>query len=265
MKQNGGAAGIDGMTITEMLPYLAEHREELLDSLRGGWYKPKPVRRVEIPKPDGGVRQLGVPTVIDRMVQQALHQVLQPIFEETFSDSSYGFRPGRNAHQAIKRAKEYYEQGYTHVVDIDLAKYFDTVNHDFLTDRVREQVKDERVIKLIRKFLKSGVMLDGLFSPTNEGTPQGGNLSPLLSNIYLTSFDRMLESRGHKFVRYADNRLHSDAGTGPRFTAAAFPFSSSSRSRYFLFGTNSPFIMRPMYSRFCSERRFSLFQIDLYS
>ena len=205
VKQNGGAAGIDGMTITEMLPYLAEHREELLDSLRGGWYKPNPVRRVEIPKPDGGVRQLGVPTVIDRMVQQALHQVLQPIFEETFSDSSYGFRPGRNAHQAIKRAKEYFEQGYTHVVDIDLAKYFDTVNHDFLMDRVREQVKDERVIKLIRKFLKSGVMIDGLFSHTTEGTPQGGNLSPLLSNIYLTSFDRMLEGRGHKFVRYADD------------------------------------------------------------
>ena len=205
VKQNGGAAGVDGMTVDEMLPYLKANREEFLKSVLGGWYKPKPVRRVEIPKPDGGVRLLGVPTVIDRMLQQALVQVLQPIFEETFSDSSYGFRPRRNAQQAIKRAKEYYEQGYTEVVDIDLAKYFDTVNHDLLINMVREQIKDERVIKLIRKFLKSGVMIDGLISPTDEGTPQGGNLSPLLSNIYLTSFDRMLESRVHKFVRYADD------------------------------------------------------------
>ena len=205
VKRNGGAAGIDGMTVDEMLPYLQENREELLESILGGWYKPKPVRRVEIPKPDGGVRELGVPTVIDRMIQQALVQVLQPIFEETFNDSSYGFRPNRNAHQAIKRTKEYYEQGYTHVVDIDLAKYFDTVNHDLLIDMIREHVKDERIIKLIRKYLKSGVMKDGVVSPTGEGTPQGGNLSPLLSNIYLTGFDRMLESRGHKFVRYADD------------------------------------------------------------
>ena len=205
VKQNGGAAGVDGMTVDDMLPYLQANREELLESILGGWYKPKPVRRVEIPKPDGGVRNLGVPTVIDRMIQQALVQVLQPIFERTFSDSSYGFRPGRNAHQAIKRAKEYYEQGYTHVVDIDLAKYFDTVNHDLLIDMVREQVKDERLIKLIRKYLKSGVMKDGLVNSTEEGTPQGGSLSPLLSNIYLTGFDQMLESRGHKFVRYADD------------------------------------------------------------
>jgi group II intron reverse transcriptase/maturase len=205
VKENGGAAGIDGMTVKEMLPYLQDHRDELLESLRGGWYKPKPVRRVEIPKPEGGVRNLGVPTVIDRMIQQAIAQVLQPIFEETFSDSSYGFRPGRNAHQSIIRTKEYFEQGYTEVVDIDLAKYFDTVNHDLLVEMMREHVKDESVIKLIRKYLKSGVMIDGLVSPTSEGTPQGGNLSPLLSNIYLTRFDRMLESRGHKFVRYADD------------------------------------------------------------
>jgi len=174
VKQNGGAAGIDGMTVDDMAPYLKEHREELLESIMGGWYKPKAVRRVEIPKPDGGVRNLGVPTVIDRMVQQALVQVLQPLFEKTFSDSSHGFRPGRNAHQAIKQAKEYYEQGYTRAVDIDLAKYFDTVNHDLMIDMVRERVKDERIIKLIRKFLKSGVMINGLTSPTSEGTPQGG-------------------------------------------------------------------------------------------
>jgi group II intron reverse transcriptase/maturase len=193
------------MTVGEMLPYLKERGEELIRSIREGWYKPKPVRRVEIPKPGGGVRMLGIPTVIDRMIQQATAQVLQPIFETTFSDSSYGFRPKRNAQQAVKRAKEYYEEGYTQVVDLDLAKYFDTVNHDLLMDMVRERVKDERVIRLIRKFLKSGVMADGLVSPTTEGTPQGGNLSPLLSNIYLTRFDRMLESRGHKFVRYADD------------------------------------------------------------
>lgn len=205
VKQKGGAAGVDGMTVGEMLPYLKEHREELLESIRKGQYKPQPVRRVEIPKPDGGKRMLGVPTVIDRMIQQAMVQVLQPIFEPTFSDNSFGFRPKRNAQQAMKRAKEYYEQGYTQVVDLDLAKYFDTVNHDLLIRMVKEQIKDEAVIKLIRKFLKSGVMANGLVSPTAEGTPQGGNLSPLLSNIYLTSFDRMLEARGHEFVRYADD------------------------------------------------------------
>ena len=202
---NRGAAGIDGMTVEELNEYLIKHYRELCESIRGGWYKPKPVKRVEIPKPDGGKRLLGVPTVIDRMVQQAMVQVLQPVFERTFSNSSYGFRPGRNAHQAIQRAKEYYEEGYTYVVDLDLEKYFDTVNHDLLIKMVREEVKDEAVIRLICKFLKSGVMVDGLVSQTEQGTPQGGNLSPMLSNIYLTKFDRMLEGRGHKFVRYADD------------------------------------------------------------
>ena len=202
---NKGAAGIDGMTVDELNGYLIKNYRELSESIRGGWYKPKPVRRVEIPKPDGGVRLLGVPTVIDRMVQQAVVQVLQPVFEQTFSDNSYGFRPKRNAHQAIQKAKKYYEEGYRYVVDLDLEKYFDTVNHDLLIKMVRETVKDEQVIALIRKFLKSGVMIDGLVSQTEQGTPQGGNLSPLLSNIYLTKFDRMLEERGHKFVRYADD------------------------------------------------------------
>lgn len=205
VKRNGGAPGVDKMTVEEMLPYLKEHKEELLASIRGGWYKPKPVKRVEIPKPDGGKRNLGVPTVIDRMIQQAIAQVLAPIFEPLFSENSYGFRPGRNAHQAIKKAEEYYKRGYVKVVDIDLAKYFDTVNHDILINRLREEIKDEAVISLIRKFLKSGVMINGIVSETQEGTPQGGNLSPLLSNIYLTAFDQMLESRGHKFVRYADD------------------------------------------------------------
>lgn len=205
VKQNGGSPGIDGMSVEEMLPYLKEHKEELLASIRGGWYQPKPVKRVEIPKPGRGKRNLGVPTVIDRMIQQAIVQIVQPIFEPLFSEQSYGFRPGRNAHQAIKKAEEYYKQGYIKVVDIDLAKYFDTVNHDILIDRIREVIKDEQVVKLIRKFLKSGVMINGLISPTTEGTPQGGNLSPLLSNIYLTAFDRMLGNRGHKFIRYADD------------------------------------------------------------
>lgn len=205
VKQNGGAAGVDGMIVDEMLPYLKEHREELLESIRKGRYKPQPVRRVEIPKPDGGKRMLGVPTVIDRMIQQAVVQVLQPIYESLFSDSSYGFRPNRSAHMAIKKAEEYYKAGYNNVVDLDLAKYFDTVNHALLIGMLRERIKDERVIELIKKFLKSGVMINGLLSPTTEGTPQGGNLSPLLSNIYLTTFDRMLEARGHKFVRYADD------------------------------------------------------------
>lgn len=205
VKRNGGSAGIDGMTVDEMLPYLKEHREELLGALRSGKYKPKAVRRVEIPKPDGGKRKLGVPTVIDRMIQQAIVQVLQPIYEPLFSENSYGFRPKRSAHQAISKALEYYNEGYTQVVDLDLAKYFDTVNHDILIDMLKEQIKDERVISLIRKYLKSGVMINGLVSPTTEGTPQGGNLSPLLSNIYLTAFDKLLESRGHKFVRYADD------------------------------------------------------------
>jgi len=205
VKQKGGAAGVDGMTVDEAAPYLKEHRGEIIGRITKGKYKPQPVRRVEIPKPDGGVRLLGVPTVVDRIIQQAIVQVLTPIFEPTFSDNSYGFRPKRSAHMAIMKAKEYYEDGYRYVVDIDLAKYFDTVNHDILMDMVMTEIKERPIIRLIRAFLKSGVMEDGIVSPTDEGTPQGGNLSPLLSNIYLTRFDKMLEERGHKFVRYADD------------------------------------------------------------
>ena len=205
VKQNDGAAGIDGMTVGDMLAYLQEHGKELIEKIQAEKYKPQPVRRVEIPKPDGGTRQLGIPTVIDRMIQQALVQVLQPIFEKSFSDNSYGFRPGRNARQAINKAKEYYEQGYTEVVDIDLEKYFDTVNHDLLIEMIRSEIKDEAVIRLIRKYLKSGIMENGVANTSDKGTPQGGNLSPLLSNIYLTKFDREMEKRGHKFVRYADD------------------------------------------------------------
>ena len=203
--KNKGSAGIDNMKVEDMLKYLKENKVKLLETLKDGSYKPKPVKRVEIPKPNGGKRLLGIPTVIDRMIQQSIVQIISPIFEKTFSVYSYGFRPNKNAHQAIEKAKEYYDEGYKYVVDIDLAKYFDTVNHDMLINMLREEIKDERVIKLIRKYLKSGVMIDGIISATTQGTPQGGNLSPLLSNIYLTKFDKMLESRGHKFVRYADD------------------------------------------------------------
>ena len=177
VKRKKGAAGVDGMEVGEMLGWLKENKERFLASLRNGKYKPKPVRRVEIPKPDGGKRKLGIPIVLDRLIQQAIAQVLQPIFEKTFSENSYGFRPGRNAHQAIKQAKSYYEEGYTKIVDLDLAQYFDTVNHDILINMLREEVKDERVIELIRKYLKSGVMEGGIISRTEAGTPQGGNLS----------------------------------------------------------------------------------------
>jgi group II intron reverse transcriptase/maturase len=202
---NKGAPGVDGMTVYELGAYLPKHINELAGRIRNEEYKPSPVLRVEIPKPDGGVRLLGIPTVIDRMVQQAVAQVLTPIFEPTFSDSSYGFRPGRSAQDAACKMLEYFDEGYTHAVDIDIRKYFDSINHDKLINFVREEVKDERIIRLIKKFLKSGVMKDGLTSPTEVGAPQGGGISPLLSNIYLTKLDKLLEARGHKFVRYADD------------------------------------------------------------
>lgn len=205
VKRNGGAPGVDGMTVDGLSSYLHEHKESFLASLRNGTYRPQPVRRVEIPKPDGGKRLLGVPTVMDRMIQQAISQVLTPIFEEGFAETSYGFRPGRSAHQAIRKAQEYYNQGYRRVVDIDLSKYFDTINHELLMAQLRTKITDQRILCLIKRYLKSGVMINGIVSRTEEGSPQGGNLSPLLSNIYLTVFDRELERRGHKFVRYADD------------------------------------------------------------
>jgi len=205
VKRNGGAPGVDGMSVDDLPAYLHEQKESFLESLRNGTYRPLPVRRVEIPKPDGGVRLLGVPAVMDRMIQQAISRVLTPIFEQDFSETSYGFRPGRSAHQAIRKAQEYYNQGYRQVVDIDLSKYFDTINHELLMGMLRTKISDNRVLSLIKRYLKSGVMINGIVSATDEGSPQGGNLSPLLSNIYLTTFDRELERRGHKFVRYADD------------------------------------------------------------
>ena len=205
VKANKGAPGIDGMTVEAALPWLQQHNQELLDSIRAGKYKPQPVRRKEIPKPDGGVRLLGIPTVIDRIIQQAIAQQLTPIFEPLFSDGSYGYRPGRSAQQAIRKVKEYAEQGYTTAVEIDLSKYFDTLNHELLMNMVREEVKDKRVTDLIKKYLKSGVMVEGLLVKTEEGSPQGGPLSPLLANIYLNKYDREMERRGVKVIRYADD------------------------------------------------------------
>lgn len=205
VRANKGAPGIDGMTVEAALPWLIEHGKELIDSLRDGTYKPQPVRRKEIPKPDGGIRKLGIPTVIDRMIQQAITQQLTPIYEPIFSDNSYGYRPHRNAQMAIRKAKEYADEGYTVAVEIDLTKYFDTLNHDLLMNTVREEVKDKRVLELIKKYLKSGVMANGLLIKTEEGSPQGGPLSPLLANIYLNKYDHEMTRRGVKEIRYADD------------------------------------------------------------
>ena len=205
VKANGGSHGVDGMKVDELLPYLKQHGAAIRQAILEGSYAPAPVRRKEIPKPDGGVRQLGIPTVLDRMIQQAIAQVLTPIFDPEFSEHSYGFRPGRNAKEAVIKARQYIQDGYNWVVDIDLARYFDTVNHDKLMNLVARKVADKRVLRLIRAYLKSGVMLNGVVVDTEEGCPQGGPLSPLLSNIMLDELDRELEERGHKFCRYADD------------------------------------------------------------
>ena len=207
VKANKGACGIDGMTIEEALPWLKEHREELLESIRKGKYKPSPVRRVEIPKDNGGVRKLGIPTVVDRVIQQAIAQILTPIYEPKFSEGSYGYRPHRSAKDAILKVKEYADEGYKFVVCLDLSKYFDTLCHELLMNMLREDIKDKRLIDLIKKYLKSGVMENGIVMRTDEGSPQGGNLSPLLANIYLDKFDKEFERRGVKVIRYADDIL----------------------------------------------------------
>ena len=203
--QNKGAPGVDDLTVTEFKDWLKVHWPSVKEALLAGRYMPQAVRRVDIPKPSGGVRTLGVPTVLDRLIQQALHQVLQPLFEPIFSDGSFGFRPGRNAHQAVRRAQAYIREGKRWVGDLDLEKFFDRVNHDVLMGRVARRVGDVRVLKLIRRFLQAGMMSEGLVQPRREGTPQGGPLSPLLSNILLTDLDRELQRRGLAFCRYADD------------------------------------------------------------
>jgi RNA-directed DNA polymerase len=205
VRQNKGSPGVDGMTVDELPGHLMTYWPTIRAQLLGGTYQPQPVKRVEIPKPGGGMRKLGIPTCLDRFVQQAVLQVLQKRWDRTFSEHSYGFRPGRSAHQAIAQAQRYAADGYRWVVDIDLEKFFDRVNHDKLMGRVAQRVFDKRLLKLIRAFLNAGVMENGLVSPTNEGAPHGGPLSPLLSNLVLDDLDTELERRGHRFVRYADD------------------------------------------------------------
>ena len=205
VKANKGSPGVDGMTVQQLPEYLKQHWLAIREQLQSGTYKPKPVKRVEIPKPDGGVRKLGIPTVLDRFIQQAVMQVLQRKWDRTFSGHSYGFRPGRSAHQAVEQAQQYIAEGYRFVVDLDLEKFFDRVNHDKLMAKIAERLSDKRLLKLIRSWLTAGVMESGLVSPVDEGTPQGGPLSPLLSNIVLDELDRELEQRGLRFARYADD------------------------------------------------------------
>lgn len=203
---NKGAAGVDNITVEELRAYLREHWLGIKEELLAGDYQPQPVRKVEIPKPGGqGMRMLGIPTVIDRLIQQALHQVLSPLFESSFSESSYGFRPQRSAQQAVLKAREYVREGRRWVVDIDLEKFFDRVNHDVLMSRLARRIRDKRILRLIRRYLQAGMMSNGLTTARREGTPQGGPLSPLLSNILLDELDKELERRGHKFCRYADD------------------------------------------------------------
>ncbi|MDP1992894.1 MAG: group II intron reverse transcriptase/maturase, partial [Syntrophales bacterium] len=205
VRRNRGAPGIDGMTVEELPEHLKEHWPRLKESLLDGAYKPQPVRRVTIPKPGGGERQLGVPTVLDRFVQHALMQVLQEEWDDGFSPSSYGFRPNRSAHHAVAKAQEHIRQGYSFVVDIDLEKFFDRVNHDILMAKVADRTGDRRIVKLIRRILGAGAVTLAGFEPATEGTPQGSPLSPILSNLLLDEFDKELERRGHRFVRYADD------------------------------------------------------------
>jgi group II intron reverse transcriptase/maturase len=205
VRRNGGAAGVDGMTEEELPEHLKAHWPSMREKLEAGSYQPSPVKRVEIPKPNGGMRLLGIPTVQDRLIQQAMHQVLSREYEQTFSEHSYGFRRNRSAHEAVEAAQRHINAGNKWVVDIDMAKFFDTVNHDRLMARMKKEISDKRILRLVNAYLKAGVMANGVVMETAEGTPQGGPLSPLLSNIVLDELDQELEKRGHRFVRYADD------------------------------------------------------------
>jgi len=205
VRQNKGSPGVDGMTVGELESYLWEHREEIREQLLTGTYQPMPVRRQEIPKSGGGVRELGIPTVLDRFIQQCMLQVLQPIFDPTFSEHSHGFRPGRRAHDAVREAQRYIQDGRRWVVDVDLEKFFDRVNHDVLMGKLENRIRDRRLLRIIRRYLEAGVMANGVVVERHEGTPQGGPLSPLLANVLLDEVDKELERRGHAFARYADD------------------------------------------------------------
>jgi len=205
VKANKGSAGVDGRSVQETGDYLKSAWPDMRRELRDGTYRPSSVRRVGIPKPGGGTRELGIPTVVDRLIQQALLQVLQPLIDPTFSEHSHGFRPGRSAHGAVMKAQQYAQAGYGFVVDVDLEKFFDRVNHDILMERLAKRIADKRVLRLIRRYLQAGVLVHGVHSERFEGTPQGGPLRPLLANVLLDEVDRELERRGHKFVRYADD------------------------------------------------------------
>ena len=206
VRSNGGSPGVDGMTVDDLSDHLAHHWEAIRDALRAGTYRPQAVRLVEIPKPSArGVRRLGIPTVLDRLIQQAILQILQPPLDATFSDASFGFRPGRSAHQAVERARGHVRDGFRWVVDLDLEAFFDRVNHDVLMSRLARRIEDRRLLRLIRRYLQAGLLEGGVVTQRVRGTPQGGPLSPLLSNVLLDELDRELERRGHRFVRYADD------------------------------------------------------------
>jgi RNA-directed DNA polymerase len=226
VKANKGAPGVDGMTVDELRGWAAIHKEALIASLLDGTFQPQPVRGVQIPKPGGGVRQLGIPTVMDRLVQQAMLQVLEPLLDPTFSPSSFGFRPGRGAHDALRQARQYVSEGRTIVVDMDLEKFFDRVNHDVLLERLARRVSDTRFLRLVRRFLQAGMMQGGVCARREEGTPQGGPLSPILSNLLLDELDKELEKRGHRFCRYADdcNIYVASRAAGERVMASVSRF-----------------------------------------
>jgi RNA-directed DNA polymerase len=229
VKANKGAPGVDGMTVQDLRPWLADHKDMLVASLVRGDYRPQPVLGTEIPKPGGGVRQLGIPTVVDRLVQQAILQVLQPILDPGFSGSSFGFRPGRSAHDALAQAGKYVAEGHRIVVDLDLERFFDRVNHDILMARLARRIGDKRLLKIVRRFLEAGMMQDGVCVRRFEGTPQGGPLSPLLANLLLDELDKMLEARGHRFCRYADdvNIYVRSQAAGERVMASVAKFLRS--------------------------------------
>ena len=226
VRANGGAPGVDGMTVDGLRGWIAVHREALITSLLDGSYRPRPVRGVAIPKPGGGERQLGIPTVADRLVQQAIAQILDPILDPTFSASSFGFRPGRGAHDALRQARGYVADGYEIVVDLDLEKFFDRVNHDILMSRLARRIGDKRLLRIIRRFLQAGMMVEGVCAERREGTPQGGPLSPLLANLLLDDLDKELERRGHRFCRYADdcNIYVRSTAAGERVMASVTAF-----------------------------------------